>query len=74
VSDLVQIGQSFRNLSGQNVQFITMPHEQWTGNANRVQEYDSAGRVVWEIQGDPGYIFRAERIASLYAPGVGTPR
>ena len=44
------------------------------GNANRVQEYDSAGRVVWEIQGDPGYIFRAERIASLYAPGVGTPR
>jgi LCP family protein required for cell wall assembly len=37
VSDLVQIGQSFRNLSGQNVQFITMPHEQWEGNANRVQ-------------------------------------
>jgi hypothetical protein len=37
VSDLVQIGQSFRNLSGQNVQFITMPHEPWTGNANRVQ-------------------------------------
>src|SRR5580698_3775228 len=31
VSDLVQIGQSFRSLSGQNVQFITMPHEQWTG-------------------------------------------
>ena len=37
VSDLVQIGQSFRNLAGQNVQFITMPHEPWTGNANRVQ-------------------------------------
>ena len=44
------------------------------GNANRVQEYDSSGAVVWEILGDPGYIFRAERIASLYAPGVGTPR
>ena len=44
------------------------------GNANRVQEYDDAGAVVWEILGDPGYIFRAERIASLYAPGVGTPR
>jgi len=44
------------------------------GNANRVQEYDGSGAVVWEILGDPGYIFRAERIASLYAPGVGTPR
>ena len=29
VSDLVQIGESFRNLSGQNVQFITMPNEPW---------------------------------------------
>jgi len=37
VSDLVQIGQSFRDLSGQNVQFITMPNEPWTQNANRVQ-------------------------------------
>lgn len=44
------------------------------GNANRVQEYDGTGAVVWQIQGDPGYIFRAERIASLYAPGVGTSR
>jgi hypothetical protein len=44
------------------------------GNANRVQEYDASGAVVWEIEGDPGYVFRAERIASLYAPGVGTPR
>jgi hypothetical protein len=44
------------------------------GNANRVQEYDASGAVLWEIRGDPGYIFRAERIASLYAPGVGTPR
>ena len=37
VSDLVSIGQSFRDLSGQNVQFITMPNEKWTQNANRVQ-------------------------------------
>ena len=44
------------------------------GNGNRVQEYDGTGAVVWEIHGDPGYIFRAERIASLYAPGVGTAR
>lgn len=39
------------------------------GNGHRVQEYDAAGTVVWELQGDPGYVFRAARIASLYAPG-----
>jgi len=37
VSDLVHIGESFRSLSGQNVQFITVPNEPWTQNANRVQ-------------------------------------
>jgi LCP family protein required for cell wall assembly len=37
VSDLVGIGQSFRSLSGQNVQFITAPNEPWRQNANRVQ-------------------------------------
>jgi hypothetical protein len=37
VSDLVQIGESFRSLSGQNVQFITVPNEPWTQNPNRVQ-------------------------------------
>jgi LCP family protein required for cell wall assembly len=37
VSDLVQIGQSFRDLSGENVQFITAPNEPWTQNANRIQ-------------------------------------
>ena len=36
-TDLVHIGQSFRNLSGQNVQFITAPNEPWTQNANRIQ-------------------------------------
>src|SRR5580693_5616087 len=53
VSDLVQIGQSFRNLSGQNVQFITMPHEQWTGNANRVQPMQpQAGQVFGAVARD----------------------
>ena len=37
VSDLLQIGESFRNLSSQNVQFITVPNAPWTQNANRVQ-------------------------------------
>lgn len=44
------------------------------GNGNRVEEYDASGVVVWRIEGNPGYVFRAQRIRSLYAPGVGTPR
>jgi len=53
VSDLVQIGESFRNLSGQNVQFITMPNEPWTQNANRVQAMQpQAGEVFRAIARD----------------------
>ena len=37
VSDLLQVGESFRSLSGQNVQFITVPNQPWTPNPNRVQ-------------------------------------
>ena len=44
------------------------------GTAGRVEEYDEAGRVMWAIEGDAGYVFRAQRIRSLYAPGVGTAR
>ena len=44
------------------------------GTAGRVEEYDSQGRVVWRIEGNAGYVFRAQRIKSLYAPGVGTAR
>ena len=36
------------------------------GTAGRVEEYDDAGRVVWRIMGDAGYVFRAQRIRSLY--------
>ena len=53
VSDLVSIGQSFRDLSGQNVQFITMPNEKWTQNANRVQPMQpQAGEVFGAIARD----------------------
>lgn len=38
------------------------------GDGGRVQEYDAAGNVVWQIDGDPGYVFRATRIESLYRP------
>jgi hypothetical protein len=44
------------------------------GTAGRVEEYDAAGRVLWRIDGNAGYVFRAQRIRSLYAPGVGTAR
>lgn len=44
------------------------------GNGDRVQEYDAAGSVAWEIHGDPGYVYRATRIASLYHPGRGLIR
>ena len=44
------------------------------GTAGRVEEYDAAGNTVWRIDGNPGYVFRAQRIRSLYAPGVGTAR
>ena len=44
------------------------------GNGNRVEEYDATGQVVWRIEGNPGYLFRAQRIRSLYHPGVGSMR
>lgn len=44
------------------------------GTAGRVEEYDADGHVMWRIEGDAGYVFRAQRILSLYSPGVGTTR
>ncbi|HSJ15770.1 MAG TPA: arylsulfotransferase family protein [Longimicrobiales bacterium] len=43
------------------------------GSGARVAEYDAAGNERWRIM-DPGYVFRAQRIESLYAPGVGSAR
>ncbi|MFN0181172.1 MAG: arylsulfotransferase family protein [Gemmatimonadales bacterium] len=44
------------------------------GSGGRVEEYDANGAVVWAMRGNPGYVFRAQRIVSLYAPGAGDPR
>lgn len=44
------------------------------GSGGRVQEYDAGGGVAWQIEGNSGYVFRAQRIRSLYRPGVGSPR
>ncbi|MDQ2814637.1 MAG: LCP family protein, partial [Actinomycetota bacterium] len=37
VSDLVEIAQSFRDLSSKNVQFITVPNQPWVQNPDRIQ-------------------------------------
>ncbi len=44
------------------------------GTQGRVEEFDGTGSLLWEIVGNPGYVFRAQRISSLYAPGVGAQR
>jgi hypothetical protein len=44
------------------------------GTEGRVEESDAQGRLTWSSQGNAGYVFRAQRIRSLYAPGVGTAR
>lgn len=44
------------------------------GTAGRVEEFDAQGRVVWRIDGHAGYVFRAQRIRSLYAPGAEASR
>ena len=44
------------------------------GSGAGVEEYDAAERVVWRLTGKTGYIFRAQRIRSLYRPGLGDPR
>ena len=43
------------------------------GNGGRVEEYDEVADVVWRID-QPGYVFRAQRIQSLYEPGFASPR
>lgn len=44
------------------------------GNGGGVEEYDASGNTVWRITGNPGYVFRADRVKSLYNPGKGDAR
>jgi Arylsulfotransferase (ASST). len=39
------------------------------GNGGSVAEYDGNGKVAWKMDGNPGYVFHAQRILSLYRPG-----
>jgi len=38
------------------------------GTQGRVELFDASGLKLWSIEGNPGYVFRAQRIHSLYAP------
>ena len=64
---VTQIGGSVQSLPGGRT-LVSF------GTTGRVEEYDASGRMVWHIEGNAGYVFRAQRITSLYAPGVGTSR
>lgn len=64
---VAQVGGSTQALPGGNV-LVSF------GSGGGLQEYDAAGNLVWKLTGNTGYIFRAERIRSLYQPGVGDPR
>jgi Arylsulfotransferase (ASST). len=64
---VTQIGGSVQRLAGGRT-LVSV------GTAGRVEEYDANGNVAWRMGGNPGYIFRAQRISSLYTPGLGTAR
>ena len=44
------------------------------GDGGVLQEFDTKGAVVWQIDGNAGYVFRAQRIRSLYHPEIGLVR
>jgi hypothetical protein len=44
------------------------------GDGGRLEEYDAEGARVWQVMGNPGYVFRAQRIRSLYRPAEGLAR
>jgi hypothetical protein len=63
-----------RTLLGGSVQVLGDRTLVSFGTEGRVEEYDGQGNVKWRIEGTPGYVFRAQRIGSLYRPGVGAAR
>ncbi len=71
VSDLVEIGESLRNLSSENVQFITAPNEPWPANTNRVQfAQPEAGEVFSAIAHD----VTVPRVSTTPVPTASAPQ
>lgn len=64
---IAQLGGTTQNLPGGRT-LVSF------GSGGSVEESDASGKVVWRIEGNPGYVFRAHRIRSLYTPGLGDPR
>lgn len=44
------------------------------GTTGVVREFTTGGSPTWQIDGNPGYVFRAQKFPSLYRPGLGAPR
>ena len=61
------LGGATQNLPGQHMLVAF-------GDGGVVQEFDSGGTLAWQIQGNIGYPFRAQRIRSLYNPELGLAR
>ncbi len=60
---------------GGSTQYFTNGHALISfGRGAAVVEFDESGNRAWEVTGIDGlYVFRAQRIGSLYAPGRGDP-
>jgi hypothetical protein len=71
----VRAGSGTRALLGGTTQDLPERHTLVAfGNGGVVQEYDGDGAVVWQIDGNVGYPFRAQRIRWLYHPEIGLVR
>ena len=72
-ASLVQVANPLQPLVGSlggSVQRLARDHMLVSYGNGHVVEYDGSGSIVWRIEGDPGYFFRAERIRSLYRPDL----
>jgi Arylsulfotransferase (ASST) len=72
VMEFVDSPTTFTNVGG-NTQYYANGHAAVSfGKAGRVVEVDPAGNRAWELSGPEGnYVFRVQRIHSLYTPGIG---
>jgi hypothetical protein len=44
------------------------------GARSMAEEYDATGTAVWRVESSTGFVFRAQRINSLYNPGLALSR
>lgn len=75
VVEFLDAPETYTNVGGATQYYPSNGHAVVTfGRAGKVVEVDEAGNRAWELQGLDGiYVFRVQRITSLYAPGVDAP-